>query len=115
MYTTKSLFCIGLVLAASFIRSGEAFAQQRSLSIKEMLNLVQSGQPQLQSYREQTTAAQYNIDLARNTLVPNLTAGYQAGYATYNNITGMSYPGLMMPVTGPPSAGNNYDLVPGTA
>jgi outer membrane protein TolC len=47
--------------------------------------------------------------------MPDLTAGYQAGYATYNNITGMSYPGLIMPISGPPSSGNSYDPVPGTA
>jgi len=135
MYTTKPVLLAAFILTASIVRSGELAAQaqqrtspvqppspvqpsspaQRTLSIKEVLSLVQTGQPQLQSYRDRTTAAQYNIALAKNTLVPNLTAGYQAGYATYNNITGMSYSGLMMPISGPPSAGNSYDLVPGTA
>jgi outer membrane protein len=92
-----------------------ANAQKRILSIKDLLGRIQSGQPGLQAYLEQAKAAKYNIDLARNTLVPNLTAGYQAGYATYNNITGMNYPGLMMPITGPSSVTNSYDPVPGTA
>ena len=115
MDTMKSVSFISFIFTASFIVSGDASAQKRALSIKEMLNLVQSGQPQLQSYRDQSAAAEYNINLAKNTLVPELTAGYQAGYATYNNITGMSYPGLMMPISGPPSAGNTYSFIPGTA
>ena len=90
-------------------------AQKTVVSIKDVLTLVQSGQPQLQAYREQSAAAGYNINLAKNTLVPDLTAGYQAGYATDNNITGMSYPGLLMPISGPVSFRNSYGMVPGTA
>ena len=115
MYTTKSIILIALIFTAFFIQSGEAAAQKRTLSIKEVLSLVQSGQPQLQAYREQSTAAGYNVSLAKNTLVPDLTAGYQAGYATDNNITGMSYPGLLMPLSGPVFASTSYNLIPGTS
>ncbi len=90
-------------------------AQQKQLHLKDVLALVQSSQPQLKAYAQQSEAARYNVSLARNTLMPELSAGYQAGYATYNNITGMSYPGLILPISGPPSAGNTYDPVPGTA
>lgn len=89
-------------------------AQQRTIHIKELLSLVQS-QPQVKAYERQSQAAQYNVNLAKNSLMPELTAGYQAGYATYNNIIGVSYPGLISPMTGPPSTGNVYDPVPGTA
>jgi len=92
-----------------------ASAQQRAVSIKEALLLVQSQQPQVAAYKERADAASYDINLARNTLMPQLDVGYQAGYATYNNITGMSYPGLIMPISGPPSLSNTYDPVPGTA
>lgn len=102
--------CLGLLL---IVKAGHT--QKRIVSIKEVLELVQSGQPQLQAYQEQKKAAGHRVDLAKNTLMPDLTAGYQAGYATYNNITGMSYAGLIMPISGPPSAGNTYDPVPGTA
>jgi outer membrane protein len=105
----RIICCICLII------SPWARAQQHMVSIRQALALVQSGQPQLNAYREAAKAASYNIDLARNTLMPNLTAGYQAGYATFNNITGMSYPGLIMPITGPPSTNNVYDPVPGTA
>jgi outer membrane protein TolC len=92
-----------------------ATAQKRALSIHDVLALVQSGQPQLQAYKEQSAAAGYNISLAKNTLVPDLTAGYQAGYATDNNITGMSYPGLLLPLSGPVFASSSGTLIPGTA
>jgi outer membrane protein TolC len=90
-------------------------AQPKALSVREALSLVQTQQPQLQASKERAAAAGYNTNLARNTLVPDLTVGYQAGYATFNNITGMSYPGLFLPISGPPVASNTYDLVPGTA
>ncbi|HLI93605.1 MAG TPA: TolC family protein, partial [Puia sp.] len=75
----------------------------------------ETGQPQLRAYKEQSAAASDNIALARNTLVPGLTAGYQAEYATDNNITGMSYPGLLMPISGPVALHSNGNFLPGTA
>jgi outer membrane protein len=104
------LICFCITFTAKVSR-----AQKRTLSLKEILNIIQLGQPQLQSFRDKSKAAQYNISLAKNTLVPDLTAGYQAGFATYNNITGMSYSGLIMPISGPPSSGNTYSPVPGSA
>jgi outer membrane protein TolC len=92
-----------------------AQAQPKPLSIREALSLVQTRLPQLQAYKERATAAGYNTNLARNTLMPDLTVGYQADFATYNNITGMNYPGLLMPISGPPSASSINDPVPGTA
>lgn len=108
--------CRVLTVGCSFLLIAlAAHAQKKALSIKEVLALVESGQPQLRAYRAQSVAARYSVDLAKNTLVPDLTAAYQAGYATDNNITGMSYPGLMMPISGPVFAGSSYNLVPGTA
>jgi outer membrane protein TolC len=106
---------IGCTLAALLAQPRRSFAQKRSLSIKEVLALVESGQPQLQAYKEQTTAAGYAVNLAKNTLVPSLTGGYQAGYATDNNIAGLSYPGLLLPISGPVNANSSPAMVPGTA
>ncbi|WP_346320551.1 TolC family protein [Chitinophaga sp. YIM B06452] len=89
-------------------------AQQRPLSITEAVAAATQA-PRLAVLREQSNASMAGVSQVKNTLVPELTAGYQAGYATYNNITGMSYPGLFLPISGPPSAGNTYDGVPGTA
>jgi outer membrane protein len=103
------------LLNVALFCSNVAEAQQRILSIKDVISLVEAQQPQLKSYREQSAASGYNINLAKNTLVPNLTAAYQAGYATDNNISGMSYPGLLLPISGPVLATSSTNLVPGTA
>jgi outer membrane protein len=116
MYSSKhvlQLLCFTFL--GSILWPPVAEAQKKTLSIKDVLALVPSGQPQLQAYREQTTATGYNISLANSTLVPDLTAGYQVGYATDNNIAGMSYPGLMMPLSGPVFANSSGTLIPGTA
>lgn len=90
-------------------------AQDVTLSIKNALQKIESNLPVLESYRQQANAAQQNISLAKNTSVPDLTAGYQVNMATYNNITGMSYPGFLLPISGPPSLTNNMNFVPGSA
>ncbi len=90
-------------------------AQPVKLSIKETLEKVAHNLPQLEAYRQQAEAAKENISLAKNSLVPDLTAGYQVNVATYNNITGMSYPGFLLPISGPPSATNEMNFIPGTA
>ncbi|OQP52218.1 hypothetical protein A4D02_23780 [Niastella koreensis] len=89
--------------------------QPVTLSIKETLEKVAHNLPQLEAYRQQTEAAKENISLAKNSLVPDLTAGYQVNVATFNNITGMSYPGFLLPISGPPSATNDLNFIPGTA
>jgi len=91
------------------------YGQRTSLSIKEMLQKVQGNLPQLEVYRQQTAATSQNILLAKNSLVPDLTAGYQLNMATFNNITGMSYPGFLLPISGPPTVGNTLHFVPGSA
>jgi len=116
MYIPKSIvFLLSITLSALCIWPTGAPAQQRTLSIRDVLALVQSGQPQLQAYRERSDATGYNVSLVKNSIVPDLTAGYQAGYATDNNITGMSYPGLLMPLSGPVFSGSSNTLIPGTA
>ena len=102
-------------IAVHLLASPVAQAQRHALSVKEVLALIETGQPRLRAYKAQGDAAGDNIDLARNTLVPSLTGGYQAGYATDNNITGMSYPGLLMPISGPVAAHSSNTLIPGTA
>jgi outer membrane protein TolC len=91
------------------------FAQGFPVALKQIPGMVQSNLPKLRSLKEQTSAVAQNISLSKNTFLPQLTAAYQAEYATYNNITGMSYPGLMMPLTGPATESNFINLVPGSA
>jgi outer membrane protein len=107
------IFCLAIFLL--LINFREASAQPIPLSIKEALQKVQANLPQLEVSRQQTAATAQNIQLAKNTLVPDLTVGYQANMATFNNITGMSYPGFLLPVSGPPSTSNDMNFVPGSA
>lgn len=103
------------VFLLSIVAPGIVIAQPEKLSIKETMEKVQHNLPQLEAYRQQAEAAKENISLAKNSLVPDLTAGYQVNMATYNNITGMSYPGFLLPVSGPPSTTNDMNFIPGTA
>lgn len=111
IYLAISSYLLLMILADP----GFATAQIVKLSIKETLEKVQHNLPQLEAYRQQAMAAQENISLAKNSLVPDLTTGYQVNMATVNNITGMSYPGFILPISGPPSESNEMNFVPGTA
>lgn len=95
--------------------SGTVSGQSQTLSIKEVLQKVQTNLPQLEAFRKQASAAEQNIALEKNTRVPGLNAGYQVNIATFNNITGMSYPGFLLPISGPPSLNNKLNFVPGSA
>lgn len=97
------------------VRPSAGLAQGRVLSIREALKLAETNQPQLAAFRDQARATGYNLDLARNTLVPDLTVGYQADYFTFNNAGGTYYPGLLMPMEGPAQAVNRDVSIPTSA
>ncbi|AXY74153.1 TolC family protein [Paraflavitalea soli] len=107
-----NIFFTFLVLMAG---PGIVTAQPIKLSLQETMEKVQHNLPQLEAWRQQVEAAKENGSLAKNSLVPDLTAGYQVNLATFNNITGMSYPGFLLPISGPPSVGNDMNFIPGTA
>lgn len=107
------LGCLPLVLFCTHI-CVTGYAQNR-ISLKEIPALVETNLPRLQATRANAEAIRNTITSEKQTLIPDLTLGYQANIATYNNITGMSYPGLIMPISGPPSAVNNINFVPGSA
>jgi outer membrane protein len=98
-----------------FVRQPTGIAQGRFLSIREALKLAESNQPQLAASRDQARATGYDFDLTKNTLVPDLTVGYQADYFTFNNTGGTYYPGLLMPMIGPEQSENRDLSIPTTA
>ena len=104
-----------LTVLLFFMDFQDAASQTIPLSIKEVLQRVRTNLPKLEALRQQALATQQNIPLAKSTMVPDLTIAYQVNMATYNNITGMSYPGLVMPITGPASITNDLNFVPGSA
>jgi len=62
-----------------------------------------------------TQAATTQSDIIKNQFKPQLQAAYQLNYATYNNITGMVFPSLITPISGPPVTDNTYGGVFGSA
>ncbi len=69
----------------------------------------------LKARKYEADAANENVNVAKYSKLPTIDATYQAGIATANNLTGMFYPNGVLPITGPPSSGNNYAAATGSA
>lgn len=91
-----------------------SYAQGKSY-LDSLLQTATANYPLIKAKRLQTQALQYAVKYKQNGLIPSLNASYQIDYATANNITGMVYPQYIMPISGPPSKGNSYNGVPGSA
>ncbi len=100
-------------------RSQAGLAQQDaghySGGLKQLLQLAEANYPLLKAKQLDVQAARKGVVAAHHSLLPSLDASYQADYATYNNITGMAYPALLVPISGPPASTNRYDPVFGSA
>lgn len=83
--------------------------------MKALLQLAEDSYPLLKSKAWEVKAAEKAITTSKNSLIPSLDASYQVNYATYNNITGMVYSPLLVPISGPPAAANHYEGVFGSA
>jgi outer membrane protein TolC len=88
---------------------------QRKSYLDSLLRAATVNYPLIKAKRLQTQALQYAVKYKQNGLIPSLNASYQVDYATANNITGMIYPQYIIPISGPPSKGNDYSGVPGSA
>lgn len=83
--------------------------------LKDLLQLSETNYPLLKSKAMELQAAQKNIEASNSSRIPSLDAMYQLNYATNNNISGMSYPQFLLPISGPPSPSNDYSGVFGSA
>ena len=103
-----------LVILFSFLPSS---AQEKStvVSLKTILKQAVANYPLLKSRYFEVEAAEKGVDASKRSLVPTLDATYQTNFATYNNIIGMAANGATMPISGPPSTGNNYGGVVGSS
>ncbi|MBI2282693.1 MAG: TolC family protein [Bacteroidetes bacterium] len=107
-----------LVLTAILIVQTSIHAQSNTdtiVSLKDAVRVVITKYHLLQSKKYEVAAASKNIDVANYSKLPTIDASYQAGFGTANNLTGMFYPGNVLPITGPPSSGNNYNPATGSA
>lgn len=84
-------------------------------SLPELMKQAAENYPAISLQKAKAEQAASDLALEKNTLLPSLDAAYQANLATYNNITGMNYPGQLIPISGPPSTENFNEMVPGTA
>ncbi|NDV42368.1 TolC family protein [Flagellimonas sediminis] len=103
----------GLFWALLLFGTG-SFAQE-SIPLKKLLEIAQDNYPSIQAAKLRTQAAISNARASEQTLIPDITASYQANYSTYNNLTGMFYPEFVLPVSGPPSMDNSSEMVFGSA
>lgn len=84
-------------------------------TLTELLQKAESNYPLLKAKSFERIAAENQVRVAKNAALPTLDAAYQVNYSTYNNITGMASPQYFVPISGPPSSGNSYDPVYGSA
>lgn len=83
--------------------------------LSTLLTQVEQRYPALKAARYRTEALRTAVAVVESTALPTLDAGYQANVATYNNITGLFYPTNLLPISGPPSTGNTFRPVTGSA
>jgi outer membrane protein len=86
-----------------------------SVTLRDLLKQAEISYPLLRSKALEVQAAQKGIEISRSSFIPSLEASYQLNNATYNNITGMVYPQFIIPISGPPSSGNNMRGAYGSA
>ncbi len=104
----------GLFLSLSNLVFSQPGTDSGQAKLRFLLEMAEKNYPAIAVKEEEAEAAKNSVLLEENTWLPSLDASYQANYSTYNNITGMSYPGQLMPISGPPSTGNFNDPVPGS-
>jgi outer membrane protein TolC len=93
----------------------QVLGQQGKPYLDSLLLTASANYPLIKAKRLHTQSLQYAVKYKQNGLIPSLNASYQVDYATANNITGMVYPQYITPISGPPSKGNDYSGVPGSA
>jgi outer membrane protein len=108
----KIAFCTILIFI--LVANGPSLGQGKSY-LDSLLKTAAANYPLIKAKKLQTQSLEYAIKYKQSGIIPSLNASYQVDYATYNNITGMIYPQYIIPISGPPSKGNDYSGVPASA
>lgn len=82
--------------------------QNQQLSLKQLLTIAEKQYPLIRAKRSLAEAKLNAITATERTIIPTLDLSLQANAASYNNITGMFFPQGILPISGPPSAGNSF-------
>jgi outer membrane protein TolC len=85
------------------------------IKIKDAVQLAEQNYHLLKAGKYEADAAAKNVEVIKYGKVPTIDATYQAGIGTANNLTGIFYPSGILPMTGPPSATNDYTPATGSA
>jgi outer membrane protein TolC len=85
------------------------------ISLHGTLEISEQRYHRLKAELYEANAATRNVEVVKYSKLPSIDASYQAGFGTANNLTGIFYPYGILPMTGPPSTGNNYQPVTGSA
>lgn len=106
-----------IYILSSFFLSIQLIAQTKEnrLSLKQLLTLSENNYPSLKAKEYQLQASEAQVSISKNSVMPSLDVALQTNYATHNNISGMSYPQFLLPISGPPSSGNSFSPVFGSA
>jgi outer membrane protein TolC len=83
--------------------------------LRDAVQLSEQHYHLLKAGKYEADAAAKNIDVTKHSRLPTIDATYQAGIGTANNLTGIFYPSGILPMTGPPSATNDYTPATGSA
>jgi len=89
--------------------------QDTLVHLRDILQMAEQRYPLIKSKRLEVQASQKNTEVVKYTGAPTIDASYQANISTANNLTGQFYPYGILPMTGPPSAGNIYTPATGSA
>jgi outer membrane protein TolC len=103
--------CMAVILAGTVV----AQTTDTLIDLKGAVQLAAQRYHLLRSVQYELDAANQYIDVVKYSKLPSIDAGYQAGLGTANNLTGIFYPGNLLPISGPPSTGNNYNPATGSA
>lgn len=112
----KKLAISGLLMAQFIV--GKTIAQSPTdtvLHLNDALRLAEERYHLLKSKKLEADASTKYIDVVKYSKLPTIDASYQAGIATANNLTGMFYPNGILPISGPPSAANQYSPATGSS
>jgi outer membrane protein len=85
------------------------------ISMKGAVQLAEQNYHLLKARKYEADAASKNVDVVKYGRMPTIDATYQADIGTANNLTGIFYPNGILPISGPPSAKNNYNPATGSA
>lgn len=109
-------FAINAPYSASAQNKGrDSQSPHEAVSLKQLLTLAEKRYPLVRAKRSVAEARLNAITAAERTIIPTLDLSLQANAASHNNITGMFFPQGILPISGPPTAGNFFTPAWGSA